>query len=128
MSKSTSSMKVRKSGFLSVIAFFIFTVFHGVAFADSANLKFKQVGVYKDGGTTWAIIQLEGRLETYPACAEGYNHQLSFEISDDFGKLMYSTVLTAVTTKSNVWYVYSGSGCGWLGNRPKLTRIDINNE
>ena len=94
-------------------------------FAGSGTFTFNQIGVVREGTLVYGIVQLEGLLPTVPTCANGFSHQLTFLISGDHGKLLYSNALIAVTAQKKVWLTYSDTDCGWAGTRPVSDRIDI---
>lgn len=95
------------------------------AFSASQTVKIKQIGVLQDNGNIYALGQLDGALNNTPSCASGFDHQVSFKIEDDFGKLMYSTILSAVAAGRDVYVDYSASTCGLWGSRPVITRVDL---
>ena len=120
--KVISTLKNRSSAFFLICLFVMFSI---DGFAGTASIVVKQVGVLKDHDKVYALAQLDGNLSGVPECANERSNQASFVVEDDFGKLMYSTLLAAVTAQKQVWISFSNVECGLWGDRPVLLRIDI---
>jgi len=109
----------------SIFCFVCLTFIVNIVNAGTTTIKFNQVGVTNIGSTTWAIILLDGNLVSVPDCATSNASQLTFPINNDWGKLTYSTALSAVMGGKDAYVVFYDDECGLNGDRPLAYRIDV---